>query len=245
MRLGTWWMAMLAICGAINVAMANETETGQVVRLPEVKVTEQVLREEQPVGPYQQPKWTSGGQIDGEAVYVLPAWNAELSQRWFPERDRDGEFDNQFNHEIEVGLPHRFQADFNENWGVDHLGHVEHRGAELEGRAAAQGCQAEAEPFHVGFLERPERVEALLALHCGLHSKSGNLGLRKCVSGDAVDITAWLDPLNVDADAEARDGTKNDAAGMGDAQREAARDIRSAFGPPFDRDALRLDSQRE
>jgi hypothetical protein len=133
-KLGTWWMAMLTICGAINVAMADET--GQVVRLPQVKVTEQVLHEEQLMGPYQQPKWTSGGQIGGEAVYVLPAWNAELSQRWFPERDRDGEFDNQFNHEIEVGLPHRFQADFNENWGVDHLGHVEQRGVELEGRWA-------------------------------------------------------------------------------------------------------------
>jgi len=133
-RVGTWWMAMLAICGAINVATADET--GQVVRLPEVRVTERVLHEEQLTGPYQQPKWTSGGQIGGQSVYVLPTWNAELSQRWFPERTRDGEFDNAFQDEIEVGLPHRFQADFNENWGVDHDGHVEHRGVGLEGRWA-------------------------------------------------------------------------------------------------------------
>ena len=94
------------------------------------------MTESQPVGPYQQPKWTSGGQIGGVSTYVVPAWNAELSQRWFPELDRDNTVDNAFNEEIEVGLPHRFQADFNENWGVDTRGFVEQRGFGLEARYA-------------------------------------------------------------------------------------------------------------
>ena len=110
--------------------------TSDVVRLSEITVTPTSLREAEPVGPYQQPKWTSGGQIGGESVYVLPAWRAELSQRWFPERGRDGEWDNGFNEEIEVGLPHRFQLDLNENWDVDHLGNVEHSGVGVEGRWA-------------------------------------------------------------------------------------------------------------
>ncbi len=126
---------MMMTCGALSKTMGDGTD--DVVRLPEITVTSQGnLREEQPVGPYQQPKWTSSGQVGGEAVYVLPAWNTELSQRWFPERDRDGTVDNLLNDEIEVGLPHRFQADFNENWGVDHEGNIEHRGVGVEGRWA-------------------------------------------------------------------------------------------------------------
>jgi hypothetical protein len=127
-------MTLTMMTGAIDKAVADGT--GELARLPQVTVTPAPLQEEQPVGPYQQPKWTSGGQVGGEAVYVLPAWNAELSQRWYPERDRDGTVDNLLNDEIEVGLPHRFQADFNENWGVDNDGNVEYRGVGLEGRWA-------------------------------------------------------------------------------------------------------------
>ncbi len=129
-----WQLAVMAMYGVANMAKADRTE--EVTLLPGLTVTEHVLRQNEPVGPYNQPKWTSGGQIGAESVYVLPAWNVELSQRWFPEIPRRGESDNAFQNEIEVGLPYRFQADFNEDWGVDSDGHVQQRGIELEGRWA-------------------------------------------------------------------------------------------------------------
>lgn len=98
------------------------------VKLPEVIVTGSQptearpgwLKEEQPVGPYNQPEWTTARRFAGTRVYLqkLP-WEMGVEQwvrfRHYP----DGSTQTRFQEEYEIGLPYRFQFDLYETWVID------------------------------------------------------------------------------------------------------------------------------
>ena len=82
--------------------------------LPPVTVTGQKpsdLREEDRVGPYQQPRWTTVRRFPNTRVYVVPEGKIETELWFIPRFHRDGSTDSRALAEVEIGLPYRFQLD--------------------------------------------------------------------------------------------------------------------------------------
>jgi hypothetical protein len=99
-----------------------------VTKLPEVIVTGTAdvgsrpgwLQEEQFVGPYQQPEWTTARRFPGTRVYLqqMP-WETGFEQWVRFQHFRDGTDEARMQEEFEIGLPHRFQLDLYETWTID------------------------------------------------------------------------------------------------------------------------------
>ena len=79
---------------------------------------EGVLRQEAPVGPYNQPWWTTERTFGTSRVYVFPPGTVEFVQHCTPEFN-EGEVAHVFREEVEIGLPYRFQLDFYQNWNIE------------------------------------------------------------------------------------------------------------------------------
>jgi hypothetical protein len=92
------------------------------------------LHQEQRVGPYNQPEWTTQRSFSTSRVYVRPAGTAEFVQYWTPEF-KGGEVEHGFREELEIGLPYRFQLDLYQNWGIED-GDARYRGSSVELRYA-------------------------------------------------------------------------------------------------------------
>jgi hypothetical protein len=112
--------------------------------LPEVVVTETApgearpgwLAEEQPIGPNEQPEWTTRRRFATTRVYVLPPWQVEFEQWWKGKFPREGKAENLLQSEIGIGLPYRFQLDLYENV-FQPPGHgFRHEGFQVEARWA-------------------------------------------------------------------------------------------------------------
>jgi hypothetical protein len=120
-------IVMAGSCITIGAkAQTNGTATSEPPRLPPIVVIGQKIREELPVGPYAQPEWTTHRRFPTTRVYLQdPPWNAEFEQwaRWQNFRDGTSEF--LFQEELTLGLPHRFQFDFYDNWTRDDDGYTE------------------------------------------------------------------------------------------------------------------------
>lgn len=107
---------------------AEPATTNAPVKMPEITITGTVptesrpgwLKEEQSVGPYNQPEWTTARRFPGTRIYLqqMP-WESGVEQwvrfRHYP----DGSTQTRFQEEYEIGLPHRFQLDLYETWSVD------------------------------------------------------------------------------------------------------------------------------
>ena len=120
---------LLSIGTILNpVNLLGQSTNSQATKLPEVLVTGTApaeagagqLQEEQPVGPYQQPEWTTKRRFPSTRVYLqqMP-WDTGFEQ-WVRYRDfRDGTSETRFQEEVEIGLPYRFQVDLYETWAID------------------------------------------------------------------------------------------------------------------------------
>ena len=103
-------------------------QTSGTVKLPEVIVTGSQpaenwpggLKEERPVGDYGQPEWTTARRFPGTRIYLQQTpWNTGFEQWVRFQHFRDNTDYSRFQEEIEIGLPHRFQVDLYETWGID------------------------------------------------------------------------------------------------------------------------------
>jgi len=75
---------------------------------------ETTLREEQLVGPYQQPRWTATRRFASTRIYVIPEGKVEVegwARATIKRDDQGGQTEWRFLQEVEVGLPYRFQLD--------------------------------------------------------------------------------------------------------------------------------------
>ncbi len=107
-----------------SISLVTYAQSNAPVRLPPVLVEGEhqtaPLVEEQPVGPYGQPEWTTERRFPGTRVYLqqMP-WETGFEQ-WVRFRDfRDGTTETRFQEEFEIGLPYRFQIDLYETWAID------------------------------------------------------------------------------------------------------------------------------
>lgn len=83
--------------------------------LPAVTVVGQApstLGEEERVGSYQQPRWTTDRRFSETRVYVRPEGAVEFEYWFIPTVNRKGASEIKQQFELELGLPHRFQVDF-------------------------------------------------------------------------------------------------------------------------------------
>jgi hypothetical protein len=69
------------------------------------------LREEERVGPNEQPRWTANRRFPGTRIYVLPPEQVEFEFWLRPTVPRDGKTQLRSLYELEFGLPSRFQLD--------------------------------------------------------------------------------------------------------------------------------------
>src|SRR5215472_1835453 len=144
MRKNRWLVPMLA---AINCLLANAQEitptaSGEApVRLAPVVVTDTnsavtELKEDQPIGPNEQPEWTTRRRFATTRVYVLPPWQFQFEQWWQGKWPREGGSEHLFQEEVGVGLPYRTQVDFYWNIERNAEGTLRHQGFQVEGRWA-------------------------------------------------------------------------------------------------------------
>ena len=133
-----------SIIGALSFVCSHglyaqdESADDRVAATSTIEVTGQALPnlwEEAPVGPYGQPEWTTERIFGASRVYVLPPGRVEFVHFWTPEFS-DSDVAHAFREEVEIGLPHRFQLDLYQNWGVDESANAFYKGSSVELRYA-------------------------------------------------------------------------------------------------------------
>jgi hypothetical protein len=105
------------------------TEAVRITGVAPERLSQQIL-----VGPNQQPEWTTTRAFSTSRVYVRPPGTFAFVNFWTPEF-KDGEDEHAFRHELEIGLPYRFQLDLYQNWGIED-GRSFYKGASVELRYA-------------------------------------------------------------------------------------------------------------
>ena len=127
------------------------------------------LREEQRVGPYEQPRWTARRRFPSTRVYVRPPGTAELEYWLRPTITKDGDTEIRTLYELSVGFEPRLQLDL--YFRTDQEGDDSEMliGQQVEIRyALADWGKIWGNPTlyleWVGLEQRPDKVEAKLLL---------------------------------------------------------------------------------
>lgn len=94
------------------------------------------LVEDELVGAYQQPIWTTQRRFATTRIYVLPEWQFEVEQWWKGKFNPGDPNQNLLQTEFGVGLPYRFQIDFYENYTANQYENVKQDSQSLEVRYA-------------------------------------------------------------------------------------------------------------
>ena len=134
-------LVLIAPAGGVAAEPSSivELPAGADKRPPEVRVVKEsgALDEEAPVGPYQQPEWTTQRRFPTTRVYLQQTPGSVGVEQWVKAQFPRGEAPNYlFQEEVEIGLPHRFQFDMYENWLRDTTGKFRHDSVATELRWA-------------------------------------------------------------------------------------------------------------
>jgi hypothetical protein len=125
--------------GVALLGFGNHLRAQAPAQTSEVRVVgtalDGILTQEAPVGPYNQPEWTTHRTFSTSRVYVLPPGTVEFVQYWTPEF-KGGESEHAFREEVEIGLPYRFQLDVYQNWGINQEHDSFYKGSSVELRYA-------------------------------------------------------------------------------------------------------------
>jgi len=104
--------------------------------LPPVRVVARRFHDDEPIGPYNQPGWTTHRRFATTRAYVLPPGQIELEGWWrgtWPDGSAPKE---RIQGELGVGLPYRLQLDFYENFEDPSGGEIAWDGSQVELRWA-------------------------------------------------------------------------------------------------------------
>jgi len=100
----------------------------------------QIRRDTDRVGPYNQPVWTTQRPFTTARAFVLPPGQMQFEQWYRPRWLKDGSREDRVLTEFAIGLPGRFQLDIYERWNIeqDSDGHynANHEGVQIELRWA-------------------------------------------------------------------------------------------------------------
>lgn len=166
--------------------------------------------DQQLVGPYAQPVWTTQRPFATTRAYVLPAGTAQVEQWVRPTWKRGDKTEYRFLEELAVGLPGRFQLDIYERWNSepDANGNnvANHEGVQLELRWAVAdwGVLPLNPTFYIEWVERggpqekPNKYEAKLLLADNLTENiyySSNVILEQETSGERETEIGWSHAL--------------------------------------------------
>lgn len=104
--------------------------------MPEVRVSASRYLEEERIGPYAQPAWTTHRRFTTARAYVLPPGQIEFESWWRGTFPKSGGPEHRFLEEIGFGLPYRFQIDVYERLERAPGEDLGHEGNQLEVRWA-------------------------------------------------------------------------------------------------------------
>jgi Putative MetA-pathway of phenol degradation len=121
-----------AVC--LTAGMASRAQEAEATAVEVTGTAPGILRQDSPVGPYNQPEWTTQRAFGTSRVYVRPPGTLEFNHFWTPEF-KDGEVEHAFREEVEIGLPYRLQLDLYQNWGIEE-GDAFYKGSSVELRYA-------------------------------------------------------------------------------------------------------------
>ena len=124
-------LAVTLCCGVLP-ALAEEPQT---VVLPEVTV-HGVRPSDELIGPYNQPRWAARGRFSSSTdIYVLPPYEFNIDLDYTGTIPKHGKTQNLFTQEFELGLPHRFQIAYENNFVLQNE-HSQITRQTIEGRYA-------------------------------------------------------------------------------------------------------------
>ncbi len=109
---------------------------GEGGEIPPVKVVARRFHDDEPVGPYNQPGWTTHRRFATTRAYVLPEGQIELEAWWRGTWPEDSQPKERIQGELGVGLPYRFQLDMYINFEDPSGAEIEWNGAQVELRWA-------------------------------------------------------------------------------------------------------------
>jgi hypothetical protein len=101
------------LCGGVIPAKAQQQATpGQEVIVEGMRPSQELI------GPYDQPRWTARGRFSSDTeIYVLPPYAFYIDLDYTGTVPKhSGETENLFTQEFELGLPHRFQLAYENNF---------------------------------------------------------------------------------------------------------------------------------
>lgn len=126
-------------------------------------------REEERIGPYDQPRWTATRRFPGTRVYVVPPGKVEFEYWIRPTYRKGKDTETRTLWELEFGLPHRFQLDL--YFRTDRKNDTDPwlRGEQIELRyALADWGKIPGNPTlyfeYVSLERRPDKIEPKLLL---------------------------------------------------------------------------------
>lgn len=96
-----------------------------------------IVSDQQLVGPYGQPVWTTQRPFATTRAYVLPAGTAQFEQWVRPTWNEGDPVKFRMLEEFSIGLPYRFQLDLYQRWNIEGEDHnASHEGVQIELRWA-------------------------------------------------------------------------------------------------------------
>jgi hypothetical protein len=127
-------LLLITIAVCLSAPPPSHAQEAEAAGVEVTGTAPDVLRQNMPVGPYNQPEWTTERAFGTSRVYVRPPGSIEFNQFWTPEW-KDGHVEHSFREEVEIGLPYRLQLDLYQNWGIEE-GDTVYRGSSVELRYA-------------------------------------------------------------------------------------------------------------
>ena len=127
-------LLIIAVAAYLAAGMPSRAQEAEATAVEVTGTAPGILRQDSPVGPYNQPEWTTERAFGASRVYVRPPGTIEFNQFWTPEW-KDGHVEHSFREEVEIGLPYRLQLDLYQNWGIEE-GDTVYRGSSVELRYA-------------------------------------------------------------------------------------------------------------
>lgn len=110
-------MKKLAFFGLISISLVLNLHATETNNTSEIIVYGNKIQEEQLIGPYQQPEWTTERRFPSTRIYLQEQPYEMGVEQWDRIRSfKDGTVEHRFSEEFEMGLPHHFQMDVYYTW---------------------------------------------------------------------------------------------------------------------------------